>query len=65
MTIAQEAEALKKQFEEAKDQIKMMSAQIDDLQHALQDWENGGSSKMTEYQQAVYKMFEAFVGEKK
>ena len=65
MTIAQEAEVLRKQFEEAKDQIKMMSAQIDDLQHALQNWENGSSNEMTTYQHAVYRMFEAFVGEKK
>ena len=59
-----DAEVLKKALDETKNQVKMMAHQIDDYQVALEQMEAGQDGSMTEYQRAIYKMFEAFVGEK-
>ena len=64
MTVKQEAEVLKQLLDETKDQVKMMAHQIDDYETALRDVEVGQDHSMTEYQRAIYRMFEAFVGEK-
>ena len=59
-----DAEVLKKALDETKNQVKMMAHQIDDYQVALEQMEAGQDGSMTEYQRAIYKMFEAFIGEK-
>ena len=59
-----DAEVLKKALDETKNQVKMMAHQIDDYQVALEQMGAGQDGSMTEYQRAIYKMFEAFVGEK-
>tara|TARA_R100001443_G_scaffold108933_1_gene119896 strand:+ start:1704 stop:1901 length:198 start_codon:yes stop_codon:yes gene_type:complete len=65
MTIKHEADVLKKLLDETREQVKMMSLQIDDYQAALQQMEDGKQNSMTEYQRAVYRMFQAFVGDEK
>tara|TARA_R100001079_G_scaffold35624_1_gene18238 strand:- start:419 stop:616 length:198 start_codon:yes stop_codon:yes gene_type:complete len=65
MTTKHEADILKKLLDETREQVKMMSHQIDDYQAALQQMEDGKQNSMTEYQRVIYKMFEAFVGDSK
>lgn len=65
MTIKHEADVLKKLLDETREQVKMMALQIDDYQAALQQVEDGKQNSMTEYQRAVYRMFQAFVGDEK
>ena len=65
MTTKHEADILKKLLDETREQVKMMSLQIDDYQAALQQMEDGKQNSMTEYQRAVYRMFQAFVGDEK
>ena len=65
MTIKHEADVLKKLLDETREQVKMMALQIDDYQAALQQVEDGKQNSMTEYQRAVYRMFQAFVGDGK
>ena len=65
MTIKHEADVLKKLLDETREQVKMMALQIDDYQAALQQVEDGKHNSMTEYQRAVYRMFQAFVGDEK
>mgnify|MGYP006232484081 CR=1 FL=1 len=60
-----EADVLKKLLDETREQVKMMALQIDDYQAALQQVEDGKQNSMTEYQRAVYRMFQAFVGDEK
>jgi len=64
MTIQHEAEVLRKLLDETREQVKMMEHQINDYQAALEQVEDGQIASMTEYQQAIYKMFEAFTGNK-
>ena len=65
MTTKHEADILKKLLDETREQVKMMALQIDDYQAALQQVEDGKQNSMTEYQRAVYRMFQAFVGDEK
>ena len=64
MSRENEADHLKKLLDETKQQVQMMAHQIDDYETALRDAEGGQDHSMTEYQRAIYRMFEAFVGEK-
>ena len=64
MTVKQEAEVLKQLLDETREQVKMMAHQIDDYETALKAMETDQGRSMTEYQRAIYRMFEAFVGEK-
>ncbi len=64
MSKEEEADRLKNALEETKQQVQVMSQQIKDYEHALKDWEEGHDGSMTEYQRAIYRMFEAFIGEK-
>mgnify|MGYP003111485092 CR=1 FL=1 len=60
MTVAQEAEKIKKQFEEAKQQIKMLENQLDDWQTFAVDQQKQKTSELTEEQRIIAKMFDAF-----
>ncbi len=60
MTVAQEAEKIKQQFEEAKQRIKMLENQLDDWQTFAADQEKQKTSELTEEQKVIVKMFEAF-----
>ena len=64
MSRENEADHLKKLLDETKQQVQIMAHQIDDYETALRDVEVGQDHSMTEYQRAIYRMFEAFVGEK-
>ena len=60
----EEADRLRNALDETKEQVRIMALQLDDYEHALRDVESGKDGSMTEYQRAVYRMFEAFIGEK-
>jgi len=64
MSKEEEADRLRKALDETKEQVRIMALQLDDYEHALRDVESGKDGSMTEYQRAVYRMFEAFIGEK-
>jgi len=64
MSREEEADLLRKALDETKEQVRIMALQLDDYEHALRDVESGKDGSMTEYQQAIYKMFTAFTGEK-
>ena len=60
MTVAQEAEKIKQQFEEAKQQIKMLENQLDDWQTFAANQQKQKTSELTEEQRIIAKMFDAF-----
>ena len=64
MTIQHEAEVLRKLLNETREQVKMMQHQIDDYQAALEQAESSNVNSITQYQQAIYEMFQAFTRDK-